>query len=543
MSLTEQVLSQIPGNVLAGLRQADLLWQSYKSNQTVLPVTEVVRVNANALEATAWDVVICGGTLGILLGAALAQQGWKVALIERGTLRGRDQEWNISRKELHVLTEMELLTAAELEQTIATEFNPVNIRFHQGVNLAVNDVLNVGVDPVYLLERLKQRFLEAGGYLLENTAFIGAIVHKNGVKISVESQDKFQSKSQAESRTESENHAGGNSSLTARLLIDAMGHFSPIVRQVRSGSKPDAVCLVVGTCAEGFTENQTGDLFASMTPIQNQCQYFWEAFPARDGRTTYLFTYLDAHPDRPSLEQLFEDYFTLLPNYQQVDLAQLQFKRALFGFFPCYRESPLQSPWDRFLAIGDSSGAQSPLSFGGFGAMIRHLQRLTAGTDAALRSNQLDRRSLNLLQPYQPSLTVTWLFQRAMSVGMEQTIDPNQINRLLSAVFEEMQQLGDPVLKPFLQDVVQFPALFQTLMQVGIKHPAIVLKIIPQVGVAALLEWTKHFANLGLYHLLSSLPANPLISATPLEKIQPEAWQYRLDRWRDAWKYGSGKDY
>ncbi|WP_088892039.1 FAD-dependent monooxygenase [Leptolyngbya ohadii] len=557
MSLTEEILSQIPGNPLEGLRRVDRLWDSYKSTAP-LPISEVVTVSPDLGEAIAWDAVICGGTLGIMLGAALAQKGWKVALIERGRLRGRDQEWNISRRELHVLTEMGLLTNEELEEAIATEFNPVQIRFHAGVSLAVRDVLNVGVDPVYLLERLKQRFLEAGGHLLENTAFEGAIVHPNGVKVTVTAQNSSQDLEQ--------------STLTARLLIDAMGHFSPIVRQIRGGKKPDAVCLVVGTCATGFPVNETGDLFASITPLQNQCQYFWEAFPARDGRTTYLFTYLDAHPDRPSLEQIFEDYLTLLPQYQSVDLAELQFKRALFGFFPCYRDSPLQSPWDRFLAIGDSSGAQSPLSFGGFGAMIRHLQRLTTGVDAALNGDQLDRSSLNLLQPYQPSLSVTWLFQKAMSVRSNQAIDPNQINGLLSAVFQEMQQLGDPVLKPFLQDVVQFPALLQTLMQVGIKHPAIVLKIIPQVGIPALLDWTGHFANLGLYHLLSSLPLKNLTSKEKDLKVPPtrsagaekidgelggrvgsqeeqggrvgsESWQYRFDRWRDAWKFGSGRDY
>ena len=77
-----------------------------------------------------------------------------------------------------------------------------------------------------------------------------------------------------------------------------MGHFSPIVQQARKGDKPDGICLVVGSCAQGYTNNNTGDLIASFTPILNQCQYFWEAFPARDGRTTYLFTYVDDHPDR-----------------------------------------------------------------------------------------------------------------------------------------------------------------------------------------------------------------------------------------------------
>jgi hypothetical protein len=44
-----------------------------------------------------------------------------------------------------------------------------------------------------------------------------------------------------------------------------------------------------------------------------------QAFPAGSGprdRTTYMFTYLDATPNRPSLEQKLEDYWDLMPPYQ-----------------------------------------------------------------------------------------------------------------------------------------------------------------------------------------------------------------------------------
>jgi lycopene cyclase CruP len=321
------------------------------------------------------------------------------------------------------------------------------------------------------------------------------------------------------------------------LLIDAMGHFSPIARQARQGQQPDAVCLVVGTCATGFPANATGDLFATFTPIQNQCQYFWEAFPARDGRTTYLFTYVDAHPNRPSLEYLFEEYFRLLPDYQATPLDQLQIKRALFGFFPCYRHSPLQPNWDRLVHVGDSSGNQSPLSFGGFGAMIRHLERLTKGIDAALTIDRLDRQALGLLQPYQPNLSVTWLFQRSMSVGIGQTLPPDQINRLLAAVFQEMVALGDPVLKPFLQDVVQFGGLSQTLVKTAIAHPALIASIIPQVGLGTLMDWLRHYINLGIYTGLHSLE-QPIQTG-----LKSSTDSYRLQQWLAAWKYGSGADY
>lgn len=520
MSLTEEILSTIPGNPLVGLRQADRLWQSYRMGN--LPVANLVQESSELLQQVNWDVVICGGTLGILIGAALAQRGWRVALVERGILRGRDQEWNISRQELQVLIELGLLTEAELVQSIATEYNPACIRFDQGIELQVKNILNIGVDPVVLLETLKAKFLAAGGSLLEQTTFQGAVIHPNGLQVQVSTATATEPQS-----------------LQTRLLLDGMGHFSPIARQARQGKKPDAICLVVGTCAVGFPENTTGDLFASFTPIQNHCQYFWEAFPARDGRTTYLFTYIDAHPDRPSLEQLFEDYLTLLPQYQKIELSQLTFQRALFGFFPCYRQSPIQLPWNRVLAIGDSSGLQSPLSFGGFGSMMRHLKRLTDGIDAALQGDYLDRQDLKQLQPYQPNLAVTWLFQRAMSVGINQQVGANQINALLSAVFQEMNELGNCILYPFLQDVIQFSALSQTLLGVAITHPALVIRVIPQVGLLTLLDWVIHYVLLGQYALLYAIAK----TLQPQSKALPESWRYAFDRIFDAWKYGSGNDY
>jgi lycopene cyclase CruP len=318
-----------------------------------------------------------------------------------------------------------------------------------------------------------------------------------------------------------------------------MGHFSPITQQARQGKKPDALCLVVGSCAEGFSKNDSGDLLLSFTSLQNQCQYFWEAFPAKDGRTTYLFTYMDAHPQRLSLEALFEEYLRLLPEYQGVELSELKFQRALFGFFPTYRQSPLKTPWNHILPAGDSSGSQSPLSFGGFGAMVRHLKRLTFGIYEALQTEQLSAKALSLLQPYQPSLTVTWLFQRAMSVGINQKISPEQINQLLAAVFQEMQQLGTPVLKPFLQDIVQFSGLTQTLLKTGLAHPGLVAKIIPQVGVGSLLDWMVHYGNLGVYTALFRL--SPMLETWV--KNQPSEQQYYWHRLIDAWKYGSGSDY
>jgi lycopene cyclase CruP len=513
MSLSAQILAQIPGNPLESLRRADSLWLAMRQGN--IPVPTVITESSQPLEKVDWDVVICGGTLGILLATSLQMRGAKVALLERGILRGREQEWNISRQELGSFLRLGLLTEAELEEAIATEYNPARVSFPNSRDIWVQNVLNMGVNPVYLLEALKSKFLAAKGELLEQTPFEKAVIHPNGVQI----------------------QAAGKV-LNTRLLIDAMGHFSPIVQQLRQGKKPEGVCLVVGTCAEGYEKNETGDIFASFTPIQHQCQYFWEAFPARDGRTTYLFTYMDADLERFSLEFLFDEYFRLLPEYQKVELGKLQFRRALLGFFPSYRQSPLKPNFDRLLLVGDSSGSQSPVSFGGFGAMVRHLERLTTGIRQALETEGLNHQNLAQLQPYQPNIAVTWMFQRAMSVGINQKLPPDRINLLLSTMFQAMNDLGDAVLQPFLQDVVSFSGLSRTLLRVSLTCPQIVIPIVPQVGIPTLLDWLIHYLNLGKYSAL--YPIGKLFQ--PLIKQLPQQQQYNYERLLEAWEYGSGSD-
>ena len=69
-----------------------------------------------------YDVAVCGGTLGIFVALALQLQGYNVVVFEASKLKGRDQEWNISRKEMMELVELQLITEDDLEEVITTEF-------------------------------------------------------------------------------------------------------------------------------------------------------------------------------------------------------------------------------------------------------------------------------------------------------------------------------------------------------------------------------------------------------------------------------------
>jgi lycopene cyclase CruP len=102
-----------------------------------------------------------------------------------------------------------------------------------------------------------------------------------------------------------------------------------------------------------------------------------------------------------------------------------------------------------------------------------------------------------------------------------------------------MEQLGDDVLRPFLQDVVQFSGLSKTLLFTSLTKPGLVIPVIPQVGLTTLLDWIVHYINLGVYTGLSLI--GQLMSV--LSKTLPPVPQYYCRRWIEAWRYGSGGDY
>ena len=127
-----------------------------------------------------------------------------------------------------------------------------------------------------------------------------------------------------------------------------------------------------------------------------------------------MFTYVDADPSRPSLAELLDDYWNLMPKYQGLDsIDDVELLRVLFGYFPTYRDSPFPARWDRITQIGDASGMQSPLSFGGLAAILRHIPRLTDAMEDALLSDLLDRECLAAMNQYQPALSACGCFRSA----------------------------------------------------------------------------------------------------------------------------------
>ena len=550
---------------LDGLKRIDDVWTEIRNGGTAGTAREFVKttttttVGGDGYEGTTstrqFDVVVCGGTLGILLATTLLQQKThahtrntkklNVAVIERGKLKGREQEWNVTRKELSVLCALNVLTAKDLDEVICGEFNPIKCGFYDSTGkkqkeeneIVTENVLNCGVSPTKLIEKCRANFELNGGTVLEETCLNGVTINDECARLDI-----------------------GSETIETRLVVDAMGFRSPITLQARNGEKPDGVCVVVGTCAEGFDEakNDSADLIYTCTDIEDERQYFWEAFPAeldkfRDNgkksnvRTTYMFSYLDAKPERPSIARILDDYWNLMPKYQNLkSLEDVEFKRILFGYFPTYRNSPLKAKFDRILQVGDASGMQSPLSFGGLACMLRHLPRISLALTEALEDDIVDKNALGAINAYQPALSAAWLFQRCMSVQVGSSSSPLSssktfINDLMRINFSVMQNLGDDVLKPFLQDVIRFKPLTRTLLSMTRNNITFVPSILLRSGIEPILDWFRHFVALGVYDALEPL-VDPGMAWAKRTSLLSARSAFLLRRYLEAIEYGAGND-
>lgn len=576
-TMTERMLSKVPtesqvggaGGVstLEAFKKAEANWERIKAFEAFTYDPKLLRAEQNGKPAPrqfvtndgamgnpkCWeklkssqgkeldfDVVVCGGTLGIFFATYLQLQGHRVCVVEAGKLRGREQEWNISMDELEELLELGVLTQVDVDAVITTQFPECRSGFKNkevtpleggyfengvGYECFTPDVLNLGVAPAELLKRASERFVAIGGKIKEETRLQGVCVSE-GIGSAIDLGDE-------------------NEPITSRLVLDCMGNASPISAQQRYGVKPDGICAVVGSCAGGYDEttNKYGDIIYTNTPTvkrddKGANQYFWEAFPVGIGRngkessdvkTTYMFTYMDADSRRISLFDLMEDYWKLLPIYQpsiKNPETDLDIKRILFAYFPTYRDAPLKPAFSRVLAVGDASGIQSPLSFGGFGALTRHLSRVGGAISEALENDCLHKDDLAEINAYQPNLSAAWMFQKAMSMKMGTNPDPVFVNRLLATNFEVMNEMGQRTIKPFLQDVVRFDGLVGSLARSFIADPLFMPQIVATVGIPELVEWLGHVGNVSEmremihYTLVSAAPSpfnfSLLLSSHPL---------------------------
>ncbi|KAM3111222.1 flavin-dependent dehydrogenase [Phormidesmis sp. 146-33] len=493
-----------------------------------------------------YDVIYVGGALGIIHAAVMARLGYRVLLMERLPFGRMNREWNISRSEFQSLIDLGLFTVAEFDRVIAREYVDGFHKFFDANNppqskarvLHTPTVLNVAIDSDKLLRLCGEKLRECGGEIWEETEFISAEIGQHQVTIQTKHLP-----TQAEKP------------VTGRLLVDAMGTASAIAWQLNGGRAFDSVCPTVGAViSDGFEpgvwDSQYGDVLNSHGDISRGRQLIWELFPGEGNDLTfYLFHYHQVHPDNPgSLLEMYEDFFTILPEYRRCDLEKLVWRKPTFGYIPGHfsvTSRDRRVSFDRLTAIGDAASLQSPLVFTGFGSLVRNLSRLTHLLDTALKHDLLSAQHLDRIHAYQSNVSVTWLFSKGMMVPTGRSLPPERVNAMLNTFFDVLATQPPEIADAFIKDRVTWTRFNRMAIVAALKNPALLLWIWDMAGPKDLLRWLGNYFNFGWNALLSWLLAGwfpkLLFQFQPtLEKQFPSLWLWLLSQ-AYALTYGMGK--
>lgn len=467
-----------------------------------------------------YDLVYLGGALGVIHAAVMARLGYRVLLVERLPFGRMNREWNISRSEFANLIDLGLFTPTEFESLIASEYLDGFHKFFDANNppqcqapvLKTPTVLNIAIDSERLLRLCGEKLRQAGGVIWDQTEFQRVNIGDTAACVQAVHLP-----------------SGVEKTVTGRLLVDAMGTASPIAWQLNGGRSFDSVCPTVGAVISGLDREvwdaRYGDVLNSHGDISRGRQLIWELFPGKgDELTFYLFHYHQVHPDNPgSLLEMYEDFFTILPEYRRCDLEKLTWLKPTFGYIPGHfslDSCDRTIAFDRLIAIGDSASLQSPLIFTGFGSLVRNLPRLTDLLDTALKHDLLQAKHLNQIRAYQSNVAVTWLFSRGMMVPTGKYLPPQRVNAMLNTFFGILAKEDPEVTEAFIKDRFGWLPLNRMALKAAFTNPALLLWIWVVVGPRDLLRW------LGSYW---SFTVDAFVNAIL------RSWFPRVVRWLQPW--------
>lgn len=481
-----------------------------------------------------YDLIYVGGALGSIHAAVMAKLGYKVLVVERLPFGRMNREWNISRNEIQTLVNLGLLTNAELESIIVREYKDGFNKFFDANNsphlkapvLHTPTVLNIALDSEQLLQLCGQKLKAAGGDIWDETEFMRADVSKTQVTITLQHLP-----------------SGNQQQVSGRLLVDAMGTASPLAWQLNGNRAFDSVCPTVGAVIDqGFTagawDSEYGDVLYSHGDISRGRQLIWELFPGSGQELTiYLFHYHEVNGKNPgSLLEMYEDFFSILPEYRRCDMDQLVWKKPTFGYIPGHfslNSSDRIVAADRLISIGDAASLQSPLVFTGFGCLIRNLERLTTLLNTALTHDLLSSQHLNKIRAYQSNVAVTWLFSKGMMVPTDKFIPPQRINSMLNTFFGLLADEPPEVADNFIKDRCDWFTFNRLALKAARTNPALLLWIWELAGFRDLFRWFVNYVNFGVHALVSILlgawfPQFLKLSQAWLEPRYPGLWLHLL---------------
>jgi lycopene cyclase CruA len=266
------------------------------------------------------------------------------------------------------------------------------------------------------------------------------------------------------------------------------------------------LCPTVGGVLAGLpvgedareVDPSVGEILVTTEDIEDDAQHIWEGFPGRDGAfTTYLFYYteparLGPHP----LRALYERFFAVRERYKR---GPATLRKATYGFIPAYsRLRPMPAAKDRVLLVGDAAGRHSPLTFCGFGSMIRSFLPVADGVRACLAADRLDARALAGVWREPPGLQVMGGLTLMMVPGRRPSSDPAAVNQLLDAAFASLADLGDETYGAFVRDQIGFRDFLTFMRATARRRPGIFDEVFATLSKAEMARWSLQLGKLAL---------------------------------------------
>ncbi|MCS7013460.1 MAG: hypothetical protein RMI34_09680 [Chloroherpetonaceae bacterium] len=438
-----------------------------------------------------YEIIYAGATLGLLHAAAMAYlHNRSVLVIDKYTPAKTHRDWNISLRELLRLDKMGLISQAEAERAITAHYRTGFVEFaarQDRKRLYMTGVLDCAVESDVILDLALKRVLShPKSGVLGHTRFKRVFKLEEGVVVEVERE-------------------GQRAYFKAKMLVDTMGILSPIAMQLNHGLPQTHCCPTVGTLSSGLEniDYDVGEILVSTEPADfshgSGRQLIWEGFPAsRTEFTSYLFFYdrIDSDNDK-SLLNLFEVYFEKLPSYKPIG-RNFKIHKPVFGIIPAYHHHGFGKTRvtadDRIVLFGDAASLSSPLTFCGFGSMVRNLERTTVALAAALERNALSRNDLEPINAFEPNVAIMSNLMKFMCFDAR-TDEPNFVNELMNEIMKVLDALPERYRESLFRDEMTLSDFTTLILTVGVKYPKIFPITYQKLGISGSLSWLQNWAG------------------------------------------------
>jgi len=471
--------------------ELDSYWEQIGKQAPAQVIFPGNRLPKEARISDEFDLIYAGGTLGVIHAAAMASAYQKsVLLFDKHTPAKTHRDWNISKEELLALVRFGLLTEKEIESTITKQYKTGFVEFASSeppTRLYLEHVLDCAIDSDTILRLCLQKMEGEKNLVLAKTTFNRCFQFDDGIVVEVA------------------NESGKLEYYKAKVLVDVMGVMSPLALQLNDGKPQTHICPTVGTVASGLldVDYDIGEILVSTEPEEQTAaggrQFIWEGFPVNDTEmTTYLFFYdrLDSKNDK-SLLNLFETYFQKLPTYKKPG-PEFKLHKPVFGIIPAFHHDGMgktrQTAADRILLLGDAATLSSPLTFCGFGSMVRNLARTANNLNAALEQKDCSKSALEQVNAYEENVAIMSNLMKFMCYEKDSD-PPNFVNELMNVIMKVLTDLPPRYGVSLFRDQMTLSDFNTLILTVAKKYPTIFEITFRKLGISGSLSWLQNWVG------------------------------------------------